>query len=984
MDNQNIQKAGDNAKQIGQIGEASSIDFGSITIEKNANSSAVISGNDNRVVIYQYQIPRQVAEDQSARVEEIEPNPYKGLLAFQEIDGDRFFGRFKQIEQLWLKFRSLHESDSTIRLLPIYGPSGSGKSSLARAGLIPELARQPLPGYAQARVAVLVPGTHPLEALASVLARVATDDPTPVAKTREFAGELKQANQQGDYDGLRRIADLLPDIAFSPLIVLVDQFEEVYSLSENLAERDALIGNLLTGASDRSRRVSVIVTLRSDFLGETQKHPVLNRLFAEQGFLVPAMDEEELRQAIRQPAEIAGHPLDKATIELLIKDTEGREGALPLLQFALTRIWEGLAVGVDPATTLEKIGGVGGALAGEAQQVYDELTEKQKVIARRLFLGLIQLGEGTRDTRRRVQLDRLRAQQDDEADFRAVLNRFSAPGVRLITLAAVSEETDTAEVTHEALFEHWQQLNAWLDQSRDDIRFQRRLQDAAQHWDNQARPEGLLWRPPDLDLLRSFYQRASHEMTPLELEFFRASVEAIERSERERKRQRQRTIIGLTGGLVVALGLAAIAGVGWLFAINAATNERIKTLVLEFQSLYALSGVNEYSRYNRNSTLSKDFPLTKKQQEEEREDTKRKEILFQEASLKAIKAGREMQYAIGVETITRFQVLESLQRIIATKEEPVSFTLSECYPRRRGSVSLTWTADRKAIACVNYDGTVRLWDGSTGKKTNIFQGETEWVDDVVFSRDGKTIASGSADGTVNLWDRSTGKKIRELKGHLSQVQAIQFSPNGQILAAANYDGTIVFWEVGTGQELKHLSGHSDEKDPEIRMVFSPNGQFFASYSRIGKFLGLWEVATGKEIQKFRLNDPVFESSFIFSPDSQNLIYSDREYRNERVRFWNISGMKEIKNIPVFGQAYFSPDGEIIAVIDSKDSNLRDDPGKLSYTIAKGTVSLWDTSTGKKVKTLSNFFPGELAEISFSRDSSLIAVYIYDNKGSTLR
>jgi predicted Ser/Thr protein kinase len=118
------------------------------TIEKDAIASAIISGNGNRVVIHQYQIERQVTEDPSARVGEIGPNPYKGLLAFQETDGDRFFGREKQIEQLWNQFRSLHEDDSVIRLLPIYGPSGSGKSSLARAGLIPELARRPLPEYA--------------------------------------------------------------------------------------------------------------------------------------------------------------------------------------------------------------------------------------------------------------------------------------------------------------------------------------------------------------------------------------------------------------------------------------------------------------------------------------------------------------------------------------------------------------------------------------------------------------------------------------------------------------------------------------------------------------------------------------------------------------------------------------------------------------------------------------------------------------------
>ena len=508
MDNQNIQNAGDSAKQISQVGQAESIDFGSgsITIEKDAISSAIISGNGNRVVIYQYHVDRQIEEDRSPRAGEIGPNPYKGLLAFQETDGDRFFGRSKQIEQLWHKFRSLHEEDSAIRLLPIYGPSGSGKSSLARAGLIPELARRPLPGYAQARVAVLVPGTHPLEALASVLARVATDDPTPVAKTREFAGELERANQEEEYDGLRRIADVLPDIAVSPLIVLVDQLEEVYSLCENLAERDAFIGNLLTGARERSRHVSVIVTLRSDFLGETQKHPVLNRLFAQQGFLVPTMDEEELRQAIGQPAELAGHPLDKATIELLIKDTEGREGALPLLQFALTRIWEGLAEGKEPAATLKAIGGVGGALAGEAQRIYSSLNDKDKDIARRVFIGLVEIGEGTRDTRRRAIAESLTAAQDNATSVRKVIGRFAVPGARLLTLSSV-EEKEVVEVTHEALLDHWQQIREWLDGQRDHIRQQRRINALAEEWKKQGKKRGYLLQGRQLDDACTFQKR---------------------------------------------------------------------------------------------------------------------------------------------------------------------------------------------------------------------------------------------------------------------------------------------------------------------------------------------------------------------------------------------------------------------------------------------------------------------------------------------
>ena len=178
-------------------------------------------------------------------------------MAFQETDGDRFFGREEQVAALWQKLRQLHETEAAIRVLPIYGPSGSGKSSLARAGLIPELAKHPIPGYDRARVAVLVPGTHPLEALATVLARIATNDPIPVTKTREFATELAQKSQTNEYDGLRRIADVLPDITLSPLIVLVDQFEEVYTLCKAQDERDAFVANLLCAAGDRAKRVMV-------------------------------------------------------------------------------------------------------------------------------------------------------------------------------------------------------------------------------------------------------------------------------------------------------------------------------------------------------------------------------------------------------------------------------------------------------------------------------------------------------------------------------------------------------------------------------------------------------------------------------------------------------------------------------------------------------------------------------------------------------
>jgi energy-coupling factor transporter ATP-binding protein EcfA2 len=526
-----------------------------------------VKGNQNQVigqvlggmVVYGQVIYNTFVEADSSTAKtkassKIGPNPYKGLLAFQEMDGDRFFGRGQQIKDLWEKFRRLHEDKSAVRLLMIYGPSGSGKSSLARAGLIPELERCPLPGRDRARVAVLFPGSHPLEALATVLARIATNDPTPIAKTREFAAELTQANSEGVYDGLRRIADALPEIATSPLIVLVDQLEEVFTLCKDLSERKAFIGNLVHASAEGAKRVSVIVTLRSDFLGSTQEHPQLNQLISDQGFFVAAMSSEGLREAITKPAELAGYSLDPSTVRLLMEQTEDREGALPLLQFALTRIWAGLIEGKEPAETLEAIGGVGGALAGEAQRIYESLGPNEQEIARRVFLGLVQLGEGTKDTRRRTELKRLVSHRDSLEQVQKVIARFADPGTRLITLSG-DVESMTVEVTHEALFEHWQQLKRWLDKSRSDLRFQRRLDEAAMVWQGNERPEGNLWRSPDLDLLQRYYERAGDDMTPLQVEFFNASVnaqkaqkQAIEKAAKEKKQQQ----MILVGGLLVA------------------------------------------------------------------------------------------------------------------------------------------------------------------------------------------------------------------------------------------------------------------------------------------------------------------------------------------------------------------------------------------------------------------------------------------------
>jgi HAMP domain-containing protein len=348
------------------------------------------------------------------------------------------------------------------RLITILGASGSGKSSLAQAGLLAELEKRPLPGRPAPVEVVFTPEARPLESLAVALARAATSDPSPVKRTIDFEETLRT---RACHDGLRFLADRM--LGGTGLILLVDQFEEVYSLCDDEQERTAFIGNLLNAAREPRGRVSVILTLRSDFLGAVNQHPELSGLVARQNVVVPVMEETELRRAIEEPARQAGHEIDPRTVALLVGQSLGREGALPLLEFVLTRIWDGIASGIPASVTVSELGGVGGALARGAQGVYDNLNKEDREIARRAFRAMVRLSEGATATRRRARLSEMVvAGQSADAIVR-VLRYFAEPDCRLITLAG-EEDTTTAEVAHEALFDHWQLLKDWLDEARNE------------------------------------------------------------------------------------------------------------------------------------------------------------------------------------------------------------------------------------------------------------------------------------------------------------------------------------------------------------------------------------------------------------------------------------------------------------------------------------------------------------------------------------
>jgi DNA-binding beta-propeller fold protein YncE len=609
-------------------------------------------------------------------------------------------------------------------------------------------------------------------------------------------------------------------------------------------------------------------------LGETQKHPVLNRLFAQQGFLVPTMDEEELRQAISQPAEIAGHPLDNATIELLIKDTEGREGALPLLQFALTRIWEGLADGREPAETLKAINGVGGALAGEAQRIYDSLSSvEEKDIARRVFLGLVQLGEGSKDTRRRTEIKKIVSQRDTPEQVKQVIARFSVPGARLITLAA-NANAETAEVTHEALFDHWQQLNDWLDGSRSDIRFQRRLDEATVHWDEQSRPEGNLWRPPDLDLLRRYHQRAGD--TSIDAE--NARKQAAEKAEKERKQQRQRLVGVLSTGLVLTTSLTLFAVVQLQQVQRKRVEQLAATAKAQLSSQPVEAQVNAIAAFGLNQSAFVKFPNYPLSASVQGSLLDVIRVNKEQNRLQFTSAVRSVVYSPDGKQIVSGSKDNMVRRWDAVTGKPLGQPLTG---HTGGVWSVAYSPDGKQIVSGGGDNMVRRWDAATGKPLGQpLTGHTSPVNSVAYSPDGKQIVSGSEDKTVRRWDAATGKPLGlPLTGHTNLVLSVAYSPDGKQIVSGSEDNTVRRWDAATDQPLGlPLIGHTE---PVLSVVYSPDGKQIVSSSK-DKTVRRWDAATGQPLgQPLGHTGPVW--SVVYSPDGKQIVSGSED---KTVRRWD--------------------------------------------------------------------------------------------------
>jgi WD40 repeat protein/class 3 adenylate cyclase/energy-coupling factor transporter ATP-binding protein EcfA2 len=695
------------------------------------------------------------------------PCPYKGLLPFEPEDSELFFGREQLAEDLAAR---LTESG----FLAVVGPSGSGKSSLVRAGVVPALQRASGNGL---HTAIFSPGSHPLAQLAGA-----------------------------------RDASLL----------VVDQFEEVFTLCRDEEERRGFIDALLEAAADGAR---VAIALRADFYGHCATYPRLASALEERQALVGPMSEEELRRAIEQPAEQAGLLLEPGVVEGILRDVVGRPGALPLLSHSLLETWKRRSGRMLTLIGYLQSGGVQGAIARTAETVYDALSPEQQALARNVFLRLTELGEGTEDTRRRVSIAELFPRPEQEAQAREVLRTLA--DARLVTIGE-----RTVEVAHEAIIRHWPTLRAWLDEDREGRLLHRRLTESAHEWEALGREPGALLRGSRLATTGDWATAHDPELNELEREFLTASRQASER-EAERQRRANRRLRVLLAGVAAALVAALIAG---SFAVVQRGRARHAATVAQAGRLAAQS----------------------------------REVAAKHPDLALLLSLEALRLDDSVDSRgTLLGALEHGSRIRAWLQgfdTPVEAT--------------AFSPDGKLLASVTLAGTT-LWDTATwrpvGPPLRSPQGGWQGVD---FSPDGRTLAIAGGKGRVELWDVTTRKELRELADPAAatsgepQLSVVRYSPDGSVIAAGPQETNhVTLWAAASGQVIGRPITTNPPGSGAQSISFSPDSKRIAVPGAPGT-LAIWEVATGRRVGKPLAIGSADVEEAIFAEDGRAVIASD--------------------------------------------------------------------------------------------------------------
>jgi WD40 repeat protein/DNA-binding SARP family transcriptional activator len=922
-------------------------------------------------------------------------NPYKGLHPFLEADAADFFGREGLVERLLAR---MAEVAGKPRLLGVVGPSGSGKSSVVRAGLIPALRRGALPGSERWFIIDMVPGAHPFEELASALSRVAIDPPAGLVDVLEADGS-----------GLvRAIEDVLPEDA--ELVVVIDQFEELFTLVEDEDVRTRFLAAIHAAVSSPGSRVWGVVTLRADFYDRPLLYKPFGDVLAACSEAITPLSPEEVERAVSGPAEAAGVISDPALLAGIVADVAARPGALPLLQYALLELFDRRSDGLLNQEAYREIGGISGALATRAEDLYGRLSEAGKEAARQLFLRLVALGEdGGEDTRRRVLRGELASLEVDAESMEAVVDSFGARRLLFFDRDPATRGP-TVEVAHEALLREWGRLRGWIEAAREDVRTHRRLAAAAAEWTEGGREASFLLRGDRLARFEAWSQTSRLALTRDEREYLQAALarREAEQEEEEARQAREaalerRSIIRLRALVAVFAALALVASGLTALTLNQRERAEREARIATARGLAAAAVANLDVDPERSILLALEAVDRTRSVDgsvlPEAEEALHRAIVASRIVLRASDVGGEVTWSPdGSVFVTEGPENSGL---IDVRDAETGASLRRWRGHDVDVTGVAFNHDGSMLATTGKDGALRVWNPATGEELAVMAGARphDTVTGPSFSPDGSLVAAGwPTEGVVRILELSSG----EIMGIEAPVHwGTSFSPDGTRLAVTieepDLPRTVVIVEVETGEEVFSLEGHGD---PSLHVGWSPDRRWIATasfdqtariwdaetgeprftlhghaggvmnldWSHDGKRLvtgsqdgtaKLWEVdvAATREVLSLAAQDTrTGVWGVAFSPDSDHVMTGAGGI-TPAVQIWDVSlgGGAQWGNFPVGSSAYsgvaFTPGGDLV-------------------THEEGALRIWDLETGEGVRRIG--VDDHISRVEVSPDGELIA------------
>ena len=793
--------------------------------------------------------------------------PYRGLDAFREEDSAFFFGRGSTddpqspIGELVCKVRE-HP------FVMVVGRSGSGKSSLVYAGLLPALRRQRDQFW---HVVPVRPGPAPLRALAAAF-NPRPDDQGAVGYAAKIDDEAEKL-RTGDPELLSRvIRNELDQTEGKPdrLLLYIDQWEELYaqappvSDSERAARHTTDVNrfiDLLLNAA-RSAPVTVVATVRADFYNPLIAHQAMKSLLSDQQVLLGLMPRSELECTIVEPAKKVGLAFDPPNLVQRILDEAGEdEGMLPLLQYALKETWAMREGNRMTGNSYARSGGVREAIRITAERTFDALSREGQQAARKLFLRLVTPGEGQEDTR-------ARAAMPAEETLRKIVEQFAGPRTRLLVTGWDRAARPTVEVAHEALIRTWPRLRGWIDANREKLRSRAAvLQDKAE-WEQHGRREDLLL-PAGFQLERARELLADPgDLATDDIQQFIALSSA--REETERKRVQRNTIFAFAA--VAAIIFIAAGIVGTLLWVHAHQLEAKSQ-----QVMYSTAELMDEQRKVRERQLELDHA--------------RANILSELSRAKLLRG----EFDSAMRLASHGTSIDLKLPLGAVKASPAAVALAAAISRANWRLSLaghdsalwsaTFSPDSSRIVTASEDKTARIWDAASAEEIAVLRGHDDGVRSAAFSPDGSRIVTASLDKIARIWDAASAKEIAVLRGHDSMVYSAAFSPDGSRIVTASYDNTARIWDAASAKEIAVLRGHDSMV---YSAAFSPDGSRIVTASR-DKTARIWDAASAKEIAVLRGHDSMVYSA-AFSPDGSRIVTASED---KTARIWDAASAKEI-------------------------------------------------------------------------------------------